>query len=409
MKWAMAHLSHVASAPIQNGLGEAAQQPEPGWPRYIRTTDISGPDSLNDSNVAALPPALAAGAMLRSGDLLLSAAGTVGISHLYQSGEAACFAGYLVRMRPGARVHPRFVLHWTQSSHFLDQIEVGKVRSTIDNFSAGKYRSMQVPVPPLDVQEQIAEFLDAETARIDALIAKKDRMIGLLTERKRSIVDDLVRRGLDPSVPTMESGIDLVGRVPAHWEVAPLWTQCDFRPGKPHEPFIDDDGEHVCVNSRFVSTEGRTVKWCTENLSPAKRSDILIVMSDLPNGRALGKAYFVCDARSYAVNQRVAIVSPRKMDPRFAYYQLNRSALFLRHDDGSNQTHLPNSVFTKLPLLVPPREEQEAISARLDEVVSSLDRTTSALRRQIDLLVEHRQALITAAVTGELAVPGVAA
>jgi len=83
-----------------------------------------------------------------------------------------------------------------------------------------------------------------------------------------------------------DSGVEWLGEVPEHWEVTKLGRICKFESGKAHEPFIDDEGEFICVNSRFISTEGKTVKNCRENLSPALRNDVLAVMSDLPNGRA---------------------------------------------------------------------------------------------------------------------------
>ena len=93
--------------------------------------------------------------------------------------------------------------------------------------------------------------------------------------------------------------------IPASWVVVPLYALSDFRQGKLHEPYIDEDGKFICVNSRFVSTEGRKFKHCNVNLSPVKQLDILMVMSDLPNGRALAKALFVEGENNYALNQRV--------------------------------------------------------------------------------------------------------
>ena len=263
--------------------------------------------------------------------------------------------------------------------------------------------SLSIWLPPLAEQRAIADYLDAETARIDALIAKKRRMIELLDERCRVAINSSVTRGLQGGVVLKDSGLESVGPVPRYWRKAPLSSLCLFQPGKAHEPFIDEDGEYICVNSRFVSTEGRTVKRCTQNLSPSKKSDILMVMSDLPNGRALAKAFFVDDDQPYAVNQRVCIISAHGIHPKFAFYQLNRNALFLRHDDGSNQTHLSNSVFTKFPLLVPPESEQAAIVNYLDGLTADIGAASQALIRQIDVLAEHRQAIITAAVTGERA------
>jgi type I restriction enzyme, S subunit len=196
-----------------------------------------------------------------------------------------------------------------------------------------------------------------------------------------------------------ESGVEWLGEVPDHWTTHRLSNVCAFESGKAHEPFIDDEGEFICVNSRFVSTEGISQKRCTQNLSPAKLNDILMVMSDLPNGRALAKAFFVSDTAPYAVNQRVCILRARKDNPRFLFHLLNRNHLFLLHDDGVNQTHLPNSVFTKFPATMPPVGEQTAIAAFLDRETAKIDGPVAEQRRLIELLKEKRQAVISHAVT----------
>lgn len=127
-----------------------------------------------------------------------------------------------------------------------------------------------------------------------------------------------------------------------------------------------------------------------------------MVMSDLPNGRALAKGYFVEDDRAYAVNQRVCILRPRSVFPKFLYYLLDRNPEFLRHDDGINQTHLSNSEFLKPQFQFPPYAEQQAIVAYLDRELAKFDALTAEAQRAIDLLQERRTALISAAVTGQI-------
>lgn len=187
--------------------------------------------------------------------------------------------------------------------------------------------------------------------------------------------------------------------IPEHWEVKPLYSLCRFRQGKAHEPFVDDDGEFICVNARFISTQGGKIKHCTQNLTPAKPNDVLMVMSDLPNGRALAKAYFVSDQRKYAVNQRVCALTAEKVNAKFLYYQLDRSPYFLMYDDGANQTHLTNASYLKYPVLLPSLPEQRAIAAFLDRETGRIDRLIGKQERMIELLKEKRQAVISHAVT----------
>ena len=272
------------------------------------------------------------------------------------------------------------------------------------NFS--EMRNIVLAVPPYSDQASIAAFLDRETGKIDALVEAQRRLIELLKEKRQAVISHAVTKGLDPTVPMKDSGVEWLGEVPAHWKVSRLSAVADFFQGKAHEPFVEDDGDHVCVTARFVSTSGQSEKRCTQNLSPASRGDILMVMSDLPNGRALARAYFVADDRSYAVNQRVCAITIRQGEPRFFAYQLNRNMQLLQFNDGVEQTHLKNRAFTSLLLTVPPVDEQRALADWIDRQVSEWEGLTAEAENAVALLQERRSALISAAVTGKIDVRG---
>lgn len=193
-----------------------------------------------------------------------------------------------------------------------------------------------------------------------------------------------------------------VEKIPMHWNIEPLYALCGFKQGKAHEPFIDDDGEFICVNARFVSTQGQgnSIKRCSVNLTPAKLYDILMVMSDLPNGRALARAFYVEELKNnYAVNQRVCAITAKKVHAKFLYYQLNRSPYFLMFNDGSNQTHLSNDAYKKYPVLLPSTIEQVQIANFLDYETAQIDTLIDKQQTLIQLLKEKRQAVISHAVT----------
>jgi type I restriction enzyme S subunit len=199
MTWRLTRLKYLTSVPITNGLGEAAQDSDPSWPRYIRTTDIASTRHLHGDRLVSLPPETARPSMVQANDLLMCAAGSLGKVYLHQGDEPACYAGYLVRFRPRLDlVDPRFIAFWAESQPFLEQIAVGAVRSTIDNFSAGKYQQMELDVPSLDEQRRIADFLDAETARIDRLVDLRDRQVRCAHERFQSAIAATVVKAPEP-------------------------------------------------------------------------------------------------------------------------------------------------------------------------------------------------------------------
>jgi type I restriction enzyme S subunit len=181
-----------------------------------------------------------------------------------------------------------------------------------------------------------------------------------------------------------------VGVIPEDWDVKLLPDVLHFRSGKAHEQFISDTGSYVCVNPKFISTGGRVRKYSSANFSPARKGDVLMVMSDLPNGSALAKAYFVEADNTYTVNQRVCALSAYHDNPKYIFYILNRNPYFLSFDDGVNQTNLLNRVFQKCPIPLPQSTKEQSSIA---EVLSDVD----SLLYDLDQLVTKKRAIKQAA------------
>jgi type I restriction enzyme, S subunit len=194
-----------------------------------------------------------------------------------------------------------------------------------------------------------------------------------------------------------------VGVIPEDWAVKLLPDVCRFRGGKAHEQFISEQGRFVCVNSKFISTDGKIRKYSTANFCCAKRNDVLMVMSDLPNGKALAKTFLVDQDDLYAVNQRVCALTVYRDCPKYLFYVLNRNPYFLKFDDGVNQTHLLNPVFQKCPLPFPPtKTEQEAIAEALSDVDALIQSVEQLLAKKCYLKQGAMQELLT----GKKRLPG---
>jgi type I restriction enzyme, S subunit len=166
------------------------------------------------------------------------------------------------------------------------------------------------------------------------------------------------------------------GLIPTDWDVKTIGQALQFYSGKAHEPYVSRFGKFVVVNSKFISTDGKIRKYCTKNVMPARSGDVLMVMSDLPNGRALAKCFLVDRDDLYAVNQRVCIFRSRIHDPRYLRYILNRNPYFMAFDDGVQQTHLLNGPIKRCPVVLPSVGEQRAIAESLsvaDELIGALE------------------------------------
>lgn len=193
-------LRHLSREPINAGAVESANRDNPAdWPRFVRTTDIESLTRLRDDDSVTVPPSVAKAAPVARNDILATRAGaTVGKSYIHLSDEPACYAGYLVRIRLNeARVLPMYAAYWTLSTHYLDQIAMGSIKSTIENYSASKYRATVVPLPTLSEQMRIVEKLKSQLAAIDALIAEAEGVVTVAEERRSALITAAVTGQID--------------------------------------------------------------------------------------------------------------------------------------------------------------------------------------------------------------------
>jgi type I restriction enzyme, S subunit len=194
-----------------------------------------------------------------------------------------------------------------------------------------------------------------------------------------------------------------VGVIPEDWEVKLLPDVLHFISGKAHEQHITLHGQYIAVNSKFISSDGVVAKFSDRNFCPAKLGDILTVMSDLPNGRALAKCFLVPEDDRYTVNQRVCILRSKGGNSGYFKYILNRNPYFMAFDDGVQQTHLLNGMFAACPLPVPPTvAEQSAIA----EALSDVDRGIAAVEAVIAKKRALKTATMQALLSGTRRLPG---
>lgn len=227
-----------------------------------------------------------------------------------------------------------------------------------------------------DCLSSLDERITAETSKLDALKAHKKGLLKQLFPAKGETLPQL-------RFPEFRDA--------GEWEEKPLIAVADYENGKAYEPHIIEGGRYLVVNSRFISTDGAIKKYSNEPICIAKRGDILMVLSDLPNGRALAKSYYADADNLYAVNQRVCRLTPHSANGKFLCFLLDRHPNLLVFDDGKNQTHLKkNSVLQcllKLPLSF---DEQQ----RIADCLSSLDELITAQTQKIELLKVHKKGLM---------------
>ncbi|MBI2954518.1 MAG: restriction endonuclease subunit S [Chloroflexi bacterium] len=277
-------------------------------------------------------------------------------------------------------------------------------------------RDYRVSIPPLPLQRMIAHFLDRETARIDALLAAKQRLLDLLAEKRQALITRAVTRGLDPYAPLRDSGIPWLRRIPAHWEIWKLGHTASI--GNGCTPSRDNadywvGGTIPWLNSSVVNqnevTEAdqfvTTVALRECHLPLVRRGSVLLAITG--QGKTRGQATVVSfDA---TINQHLAFISPNdsRLDPWYLRWTLLAAYDFLRSvSDGAGGTKgaLTCEDVTNLRVPVPAIDEQRAIVQNIAAEAAGFKALRSATERTVGLLKERRAALIAAAVTGKIVV-----
>lgn len=268
-------------------------------------------------------------------------------------------------------------------------------------------------IPSLLEQRQVVDFLDRETARIDALIAEQRRLMELLKEKRQAVISHAVTKGLNPDVPMKDSGIEWLGEVPAHWEITPVKHLAKMASGgTPSKERLDWwHGDVPWASSKDMKCEELSdtqdhltttaLEEGAATLAPV--GSVFIVV----RGMILSHTFpVVVSLTPMAFNQDLkALTAIPRMRQDYLAWLLRGTAkqTLARVDEAAHGTTvLRMDAWGLMPLPVPPLDEQEAIVRFLRVQLASLDSLSLDVEHAIDLLLERRTALISAAVTGQI-------
>ena len=231
-------------------------------------------------------------------------------------------------------------------------------------------------------QQKIADCLSS----IDELISIEEKKLLLLNDYKKGWMQKL----FPAEGKTVPEWRFPEFRDSGEWEETSINKITDYENGKAHENDIVDNGKYIVVNSKFISTEGEVIKYTNLANSLACKGDILMVLSDVPNGKALAKCYLVEKENVYTVNQRVCKIIPRKVNSILLFYTMNRNKYFLSFDDGVNQTNLKKDDVLSCSIFIPKPKEQQKIA----DFLSNIDRLIAKQKDRIKALKQHKKALM---------------
>lgn len=276
------------------------------------------------------------------------------------------------------------------------------IRLTLTYKELKKY---YILLPPQEEQRQIVAYLDYKSNKIDERICQRERELQTLSELKQAEIAAVVTRGLDPNVPMKESGIEWIGQIPAHWEIKYLSQIAE-------EHYISNKDVH---HQNLLSLSyGRIVRKdinTTEGLLPAsfdtyqviEKGNIILRLTDLQNDHKSLRIGLVTE-EGIITSAYICIQSRRAVLPEYLYLLLHSydiCKVFYGMGGGLRQS-LSYADIKRIPIIIPAISEQVEIIKHINAKTKNIDIYMESLKKEIELLQEYKQRLISDVVTGKV-------
>lgn len=277
---------------------------------------------------------------------------------LSKNEEKCTWGAFMNIIRPKEK--NKFVYYYLNSKYFYNHVWKDLGTATVNQITKQTLESCYLNIPSIEEQEKIGKTLSL----LDQKIKLQNKKIEDLK---------LFKKGLHDKLFNEVTGNDYL-----------LSDIAVFENGKGHENIIDENGKYILINSKFISTEGNVTKKCSEQLTPLFKNDITMVMSDLPNGKALAKCYYIDENNKYSLNQRICKIKVKDdsiINSKYLFYLLNRNSYYLRFDDGVNQTNLKKDDILSLNLVLPSIKDQERDSKTLTIIDNFIEKENNKLSK----------------------------
>ena len=320
--------------------------------------------------------------LCEEGDILMSVRAPVGT--ISKSKHAACIGRGICAIKSKEKINQEFLYNFLLS--FESQWKSLEQGSTFTAVNSNDIKNLQLPIPPQPEQKKIAAILSTWDKAIDNC---------------KEIIDNLKIRNIGLAQQLLSGKMRLKDFRKSQWHLKSVEEVAVFKNGKAHENCIDEDGDYFVVNSKFISTQGKVFKSSNQNLCPLFKNDVTLVMSDVPNGKALAKCFYIPVDDKYTLNQRIcALTAKDGTDSKFLYYQMNRNNYYLSFNNGVSQTNLKKEEVLECPLLMPDIEEQIQIVKVIDTATKELNQ----YEHKLETLQFQKKGLMQQLLTGKIRV-----
>jgi type I restriction enzyme S subunit len=318
----------------------------------------------------------------------------------------------LIVLRSHGIIHPKILFYQLLCEDLIRWISSMTFGTKMPRADPAQISNIYIAFGSNADQHSIIDFLDRATAKIDALVEKKEKLIELLKEKRAALITKAVTKGLDPTVPMKDSGVEWLRNIPTHWNVKPLnqyLLRITYGFTNPM-PIVEEgpymltafdigDGKVFYENARCTTDEA--FKHCITDKSRPQTGDILLTKDG-----TLGRVA-IADGRQACINQSVALLrfNQKLVDIDFLYNLLRSpeyQARIVFEAGGTTIKHIYISRLAKMPVALPPRNEQCSISEFLKREILKIDYLIVKIQKGIELLREFRSALISASITGKI-------
>lgn len=312
---------------------------------------------------------------------------------------------------------PSFLFYFTKSHEYREQVKMAcsGTSASMQNLGQDDFRGLLFAEPSKSEQFQIARFLDHETARIDALIEEQQRLIELLKEKRQAVISHAVTKGLDPTVPMKDSGVEWLGEVPAHWVVAQLkFSAMEMQTGpfgsQLHAEDYIDSGIPLINPAHMI--EGKIIhdpRVTVDEQTWRRLKRHALAAGDMIFARRgeLGRCAIVTEGQEgwLCGTGSLKVKLGKQLDAEYAYLLITSPGVVSElslESKGSTMENLNTETLGRIRLPLPPVNEQKAILEHVNNVAGQFGELIYTAENGIRLMVERRSALISAAVTGKI-------
>ena len=405
--WIVSRLKYELETSMKYGASEAGVEYSDDLPRYIRITDITNNNRLKTEGKVSLTEKQANGYMLEKDTVLFArSGGTVGKTFLYKPkyGKAA-FVGYLISAIPDKKkMQAEWLYYYSLSNAYWDWANQIFTQATIQNIGADKYSNLPIPIPSIDIQNAIVNYLDKKCAEIDTLYSDIEKQIHILEEYKKSIITEAVTRGLDPDVEMKDSGSVYWKDIPANWKLSDIKYLFEIV-----KKIAGKEGYDILS----VTQKGLKIKDISRNEGQIAESyanyqfvyptDYVMNHMDLLTGWVDCSKYFGVTSPDY----RVFRLKDKKNNLNYYKYIMQccyMDRIFYSLGQGVSNLgrwRLQTESFNNFQIPVPPAKEQEQIAKYLDEKCIEIENIILDKQQQLETLEQYKKSLIYEYVTGK--------